>query len=45
MATTKETETYYQYEIKVNDEKRNIKILKPEFAPAVEEEFRRVISA
>lgn len=45
IATTKETETYYQYEIKVNDEKRNIKILKPEFAPAVEEEFRRVISA
>jgi len=42
--TSKETKTYYTYEIEANEEKRTIKILKPEFAPAVEEEFRRVIA-
>ena len=42
--TSKETKTYYTYEIEANEKKRSIKILKPEFAPAVEEEFRRVIA-
>lgn len=41
---TKETKSYYTYEIEQNDLKRDIKILKPEFAPAVVEEFRRVIT-
>ena len=33
---TKETQSYYQYEIAVNDSKRTIKLLKPEFVTAVE---------
>lgn len=44
LTISKETKSYYTYEIEQNDLKRNIKILKPEFAPAVVEEFRRVIS-
>lgn len=44
LETSKEIKTYYTYEIEENDKKRTIKILKPEFAPDVEEEFRRVIS-
>jgi hypothetical protein len=44
LTISKETRSYYTYEIEQNDLKRNIKILKPEFAPAVVEEFRRVIS-
>jgi len=42
---TKETQSYYQYEIAVNDSKRTIKLLKPEFVTAVEKEFKRVIKA
>jgi hypothetical protein len=38
---TKGTKTFYEYEIEENENKRKIKILKPEFVPAVEEEFRR----
>lgn len=38
---SKGTKTYYEYEVEQNDEKRTIKILKPEFVPAVEEEFKR----
>jgi hypothetical protein len=41
---TKETRTYYQYEDELNDEKRKIKILKPEFVSAVVREFREVIN-
>ena len=41
--TSKETTTYYDYEIEDNEKKRNIKILKPEFVSAVDQEFRRVI--
>jgi hypothetical protein len=40
---TKETKTYYDFEIEDNEKKRRIKILKPEFIFAVEQEFRRVI--
>jgi hypothetical protein len=40
---TKETQTYYDYEIEKNENKRLIKILKPEFVPAVEEEFKNKI--
>jgi len=42
---TKETQSYYQYEIAVNDSKRTIKLLKPEFVTAVEKEFKKVIKA
>jgi hypothetical protein len=38
---TKGTKTFYEYEMEQNENKRKIKILKPEFVPAVEEEFRR----
>jgi hypothetical protein len=43
IAVSKETKTYYDYEIEENEKKRNIKILKPEFVSAVVQEFRRVI--
>jgi hypothetical protein len=41
---TKETKTYYQYEDELNDSKRKIKILKPEFVSPVMKEFREVIN-
>ena len=42
--TTKNLKTYYQYELELNDKKRNIKVLKPEFVPSVTDEFIRVIA-
>jgi hypothetical protein len=44
IAITKETRSYYTYEIEENELKREIKLLKKEFVPAVEKEFRRVVS-
>ena len=44
VATTKETQTYYDYEMELNETKREIKLLRPEFVGLVEEEFKRVIS-
>jgi hypothetical protein len=41
---SKESKTYYQYEIEENERKRKIKILKPDFVFAVDKEFRRVIN-
>jgi hypothetical protein len=41
---TKKTKTFLQYEDELNEKKRLIKLLKPEFIPAVEDEFIRVIS-
>jgi hypothetical protein len=41
---SKETKTYYEFEIEDNEKKRRIKILKPEFVFAADQEFRRVIS-
>ena len=43
ITVSKETKTYYDYEIEENEKKRVIKILKPEFVPTVDQEFRRVI--
>ena len=43
IAVSKDTQSYYDYEIEFNESKRSIKLLKPEFVSAVEEEFRRVI--
>jgi hypothetical protein len=40
---TKLTKSYYEYEQDLNETKRNIKLLKPEFVSAVETEFKRVI--
>ena len=40
---TKETQTYFDYEKTVNDAKRTINLLKSEFVPAVEKEFKRII--
>ena len=38
----KEKKTYYTYEMEKNESKRSIKILKKEFIPQIEKEFRRV---
>lgn len=40
---SKEKQTYYDYEVEVNESKREIKLLKSEFVPEVEKEFKRVI--
>jgi hypothetical protein len=42
-ALTKEKKTYYEYEQEKNEAKRNIILLKPEFVPQVEKEFKKVI--
>ena len=40
---SKTTQTYYDYEVELNEAKRDIKLLKKEFVSEVEKEFRRVI--
>jgi len=42
ITTTKETKSYYDYEIEENESKRTIKLLKPEFVSSIEEELRNV---
>jgi len=44
-AITKEKETYYDYENDLNEKKRSIILVKPEFVPAIEKEFRVIIKA
>lgn len=44
ISITKETKSYYDYEIEENENKRQIKLLKPEFAFALEEELTNVFS-
>ena len=44
IAITKDTITYYNYEIEENDNKRVIKLLRPELLDVVDKEFKRVIS-
>ena len=41
---SKETRSYYDYEIEENENKREINLLKSEFIPEVEKEFKRVIA-
>lgn len=41
---TKETKTYYTYELEENEKKRTIKLIKPDYIPFIEDEFRRVIA-
>ncbi len=40
---SKEKQTYYDYEVEENEAKREIKLLKAEFVPEVEKEFKRII--
>ena len=40
ISVTKESKTYYDYELAENENKRQIKILKPEFAYALEQELK-----
>jgi hypothetical protein len=40
---SKETKTYYDFEMDQNEKKRTIKLLKPEFVSELEKEFKRVI--
>ena len=40
---TKSTQTYYDYEIELNETKRNIKLVKAEFVPQIEKEFKKII--
>jgi hypothetical protein len=42
---SKEAQTYYDYENELNESKRTIKLLKPEFVPSIEKEFKKVIKA
>ena len=42
-AVTKEKKTYYEYEHEENESKRDIILLKPEFVPQIEKEFKKVI--
>lgn len=41
--TSKYTQSYYEYEIELNESKRNIKILKPEFVAPVYKEFKSLV--
>jgi hypothetical protein len=43
IAVSKESQSYYDYEMELNESKRKIKLLKPDFVSSVEQEFRRVI--
>jgi hypothetical protein len=43
IAVSKDTQSYYDYEMELNESKRKIKLLKQEFVTGVEDEFRRVI--
>jgi len=44
VTVTKETQTFYDYEINLNESKREIKILKSNFVDAIDKEFKRVIT-
>jgi hypothetical protein len=41
---TKETKSYYDYEIELNESKRTIKLIKPEFVNALENELISVLA-
>lgn len=41
--TTKETKSYYDYELELNEKKRKIKLLKPEFVSSLEMELDRIV--
>ena len=41
---SKTTQTYYDYEVDLNESKRSIKLLKPEYVESVFEEFKDIIN-
>jgi hypothetical protein len=41
---TKEKQSYFDYERELNESKRTIKLLKSEFIPSVEKEFKKIIA-
>jgi hypothetical protein len=41
---SKETKSYYDYEVEENEAKRTIKLLKPEFVSSIEEEFKIIFN-
>jgi hypothetical protein len=43
VVTTKETQSYYTYETNLNEAKREINLIKSEFIPAIEKEFKKII--
>jgi hypothetical protein len=43
--TSKTTKSYYDYELENNESKRTIKILKPEFAAGLQQEFVNIFTA
>ncbi len=43
IATTKDTQTYYDYEVEENESKREINLIKSEIIPAIEKEFKKII--
>lgn len=40
ITVSKETESYYDYEVEENESKRTIKLLRPEFVSSIEEEIK-----
>lgn len=40
---TKSTQSYYDYEVDLNETKRNIKLVKSDFVPQIEKEFKKII--
>jgi hypothetical protein len=44
VAITKDTQTYYDYEVEENESKREINLIKSDFLPQIEKEFKRVVS-
>lgn len=43
VTTTKKTKTYYEYEDEINENKKTIKLLNPDFVPYLEIELERLI--
>ena len=43
IAITTERQTYYDYEVEENESKREINLIKSEFIPAIEKEFKKII--
>lgn len=44
VVVTKETQSYYTYETNLNEAKREINLVKSDFLPQIEKEFKKVIS-
>ena len=42
---SKETRSFYEHEVEENEKKREIKLIKKEFIPDIEKEFKRVIKS